>query len=186
MNPNYQVHHIFPLEAFRDHGEDLARIFGVPVSDVKSVIQSANNRIALFPEPGRAATVKDLHAHKARCHARCCTRYEMLHETGLLKPADTTLSHSPHNNPKAGYLGQPQKFKYLNFILKDDSMHARYPSSQPEQNLRRTTYFSPSRGIARRQGMSFFSTHVPHRERRREEICERFSPQGISLCAVVI
>ena len=52
MNPNYQVHHIFPLEAFRDHGDDLARIFGV--KNVKSVIQSRNNRIALFPEPGRA------------------------------------------------------------------------------------------------------------------------------------
>ena len=33
----------------------------------------------------------------------------------------------------------------------------------------------------------FFSTHVPHRERRREEICEGFSlPQGISSCAAVI
>ncbi len=62
MKRNEQGHPVFPLQAFRDRGSALARIFGVPVDELKSVIQSINNRIALFPDHDRAATVGDLHA----------------------------------------------------------------------------------------------------------------------------
>ena len=52
MSLNYQIHHIYPLEIFNEFGNELAKSFGV--KDPKSLIQSYNNRIALFTDPAMA------------------------------------------------------------------------------------------------------------------------------------
>ena len=59
MSLNYQIHHIYPLEIFSKFGDKLAQLFGL--EDPKSLIQSYNNRIALFTDPAMAKAMQDLY-----------------------------------------------------------------------------------------------------------------------------
>ena len=54
----FQVHHIIPVSLFNIYGEQLREILGA--AKTEHVIQSYNNRIALFMEDGPANALKNL------------------------------------------------------------------------------------------------------------------------------
>ena len=55
----FQVHHIIPINVFNAFEGDFQRIF--QTKDLEKIIQSYNNRMALFTEEGSANALRNLH-----------------------------------------------------------------------------------------------------------------------------
>lgn len=54
----FQIHHIIPVSLFNIYGKKLQEILGA--AKTEHIIQSYNNRIALFMEDGPANALKNL------------------------------------------------------------------------------------------------------------------------------